>query len=46
MATQEDAAGENLEKAQPRIWSRVEELSQRLVTALSARNTRAPNPAN
>lgn len=42
MATQEDVAGENLEKLNENL-SRVEELSQRLVQALSSR--KPPNPA-
>ncbi|WP_412506438.1 PHA/PHB synthase family protein [Roseovarius sp. SYSU LYC5161] len=41
MATQEDAAGENLEKFNENL-ARVEELSQRLITALSARNPANP----
>ncbi|HKL06480.1 MAG TPA: class I poly(R)-hydroxyalkanoic acid synthase [Roseovarius sp.] len=41
MATKEDAMGENLEKMSENL-ARVEELSQRLLTALSARNPANP----
>ncbi|WP_306152374.1 alpha/beta hydrolase [Roseovarius sp. MMSF_3281] len=42
MATQEDAAGENLEKMNENL-ARVEELTQRLVQAFSARNPANPS---
>src|SRR6056297_3241331 len=42
MATKEDAMGENLEKMSENL-ARVEELSQRLITALSARNPANPS---